>query len=43
MICSATFRIETVRHFTNITYIVVDGTEIGSRNRIPLWLFGMMY
>ena len=28
---------------TNITYIVVDGTEIGSHNRIPLWMFGMMY
>lgn len=25
------------------SYLAVDGIEIGSRNRIPLWMFGLLY
>ena len=25
------------------SFLAVDGIEIGSRNRIPLWMFGMLY
>ena len=25
------------------SYLAVDDTEIGHKNRIPLWLFGMLY
>lgn len=24
-------------------FLAVDNTEIGRKNRIPLWMFGMMY
>lgn len=25
------------------SYLAVDGVEVGSRNRIPLWMFGLLY
>ena len=25
------------------SYLAVDNTEVGHRNRIPLWLFGLLY
>ena len=25
------------------SYLAVDGIDVGSRNRIPLWMFGMLY
>ena len=25
------------------SYLAVDDTEIGSRNHIPLWMFGLLY
>ncbi len=25
------------------SYLAVDGIEVGSRNRIPLWMFGLLY
>lgn len=25
------------------SYLAVDNTEVGHRNRIPLWLFGQLY
>ena len=25
------------------SYLAVDGTEIGHGNRIPLWMFGLLY
>ena len=25
------------------SYLAVDGTEIGHHNRIPLWMFGLLY
>lgn len=25
------------------SYLAIDGIEIGSRNRIPLWMFGLLY
>lgn len=25
------------------SYLAVDDTEIGSRHRIPLWMFGLLY
>ena len=25
------------------SYLAVDDTEIGHKNRIPLWMFGMLY
>jgi len=25
------------------SYLAVDGIETGSRNRIPLWMFGLLY
>lgn len=25
------------------SYVVADGIDIGFENKIPLWLFGMMY
>jgi hypothetical protein len=24
-------------------FLAVDGTEIGHHNRIPLWMFGLLY
>ena len=24
-------------------YLAVDNTEIGRKNRIPLWMFGLLY
>jgi hypothetical protein len=30
-------------HNVKDSYIVDDGIEFGRGNRIPLWLFGMMY
>ena len=25
------------------SFLAVDDTEVGSRNRIPLWMFGLLY
>lgn len=25
------------------SYLAVDGIDVGSRNRIPLWMFGLLY
>ncbi|WP_455614509.1 hypothetical protein [Bacteroides congonensis] len=25
------------------SFLAVDGTEIGHHNRIPLWMFGLLY
>ncbi len=25
------------------SFLAIDGIEIGSRNRIPLWMFGLLY
>ena len=25
------------------SYLAVDNTEVGHRNRIPLWMFGLLY
>ena len=33
---------EQIKDIDN-SYLAVDDEEIGRRNRIPLWMFGMMY
>lgn len=35
-------RIERIKNVEN-SYLAVDDTEIGFRNRIPLWFFGLTY
>ena len=33
----------TNNDYQQVDFLAVDDTAIGSRNRIPLWMFGMLY
>ena len=33
---------EQIKDIPN-SYLAVDNTEVGHRNRIPLWMFGLLY
>ena len=34
---------KTVSVLLTNSYLAVDNTEVGYRNRIPLWMFGLLY